>query len=375
MSSLYLHIPYCKTRCGYCDFHSSTCTSQLDEYVNALCQELTQRQHFLPNNQLQTIYFGGGTPSLLSQQQLKQIFKSIQKHYSIDINAEITLEANPDDLSREKLLQFYEIGINRLSIGIQSFDNDDLERIGRRHTALQAIKAIHTAQNIGFSNISADLIFGLPFQTLDKWKKNLNQLFGLNIQHISCYNLTYEEGTAFYKNLQQGNYSEIGEDLQLEMYRQLIEQAKQKDFIHYEISNFGKESYFSQHNSNYWRNIPYLGVGAGAHSFDGKSRRWNISNNQKYINGIVQNTPNYENESINKTTAYNEFIMTGLRTIWGCNLDILKQRFGETALQFCLDSASPYINKEQLIIQENTLSISPNAIFISDQIMSDLMQA
>lgn len=345
----------------------------MDQYIDAVCKELEQRIDFLPDNKLSTIYWGGGTPSLLSYKHLNKITQSIRRHYQICKNAEITLEANPDDLTQEKLEQLTTLGINRLSIGIQSFNNDDLKIIGRRHTGLQAIDAIKKAQKAGIKNISADLIFGLPFQTLEKWQSNLNQIFSLNIQHLSCYNLTYESGTAFDKKRQKGDIKELDEDLLLEMYQLLIDKSKQKDFVHYEISNFAKKNYFSCHNSNYWKDIPYLGIGASAHSYNGKIRQWNIANTPQYIKGIQNDSPQFEIETIDAPKAYNEFIMTGLRTMWGCNLALLEKKFDKQTLNLCLKAASTYVENNQLIIKNNILTIAPNAIFISDQIMSDLM--
>lgn len=374
MNSLYIHIPYCLSRCGYCDFHSSMCVDDKDDYVEALIQELEQRKDYLPSNAIGTIYFGGGTPSLLSLAQLTHIFTHIKKLFSIEENAEITLESNPDDLSESYLKGLLEIGFNRLSVGIQSFDNDDLKLINRRHKAEDAIEAIKTAQNLGFDNISADLIFALPHQTLAKWQKNLTQLFALDVQHISCYNLSYEEGTAFYQKLMQGEFEELGDDESLMMYKELISEAKGHGFEHYETSNFAKEGLYSKHNSNYWTGASYLGIGAGAHSYNGKTRQWNASDNQEYIKSTQKGKSASEKESIDTDTAYNEYIMTGLRTMWGCDLLELKNKFGKEKLGFCLEAARPYLKSGQVVIKNDTMTISDEAIFISDQIMADLMQ-
>lgn len=345
-----------------------------DIYVEALSTEIEKRKDFLPNNILETIYFGGGTPSLLSIEQFKTIFSVIRQHFQIADNAEITLESNPDDLNNNYLKDLLSIGFNRLSIGIQSFDDKDLKIIGRRHTGKNAIDVVRMAQNAGFNNISGDLIFGLPFQTMEKWEENLKQLFALNIQHISCYNLSYEEGTAFHKMLLKGELEEIDDELSLEMYKMLIDKSTKEGFLHYETSNFAKNNLFSRHNSNYWSGNAYLGIGAGAHSYNGKdTRSWNISDNTQYIAGIKDSISIAEKEAIDNTTAYNEFIMTGLRTIWGCNLNTLKQHFGQNKLEYCLQTAHSYIEKKQIILIDNTITIAPNAIFISDQIMSDMM--
>lgn len=342
--------------------------------MNALCLELEQQRGFLPSRDIETVYFGGGTPSLLSKEQLEKIFDTIHRCYSISKEAEITLESNPDDLTESYLQDLLQVGFNRLSVGIQSFDDDDLKLINRRHLGQEAINAIKTAQKVGFKNISADLIFGLPFQTLEKWHKNMQHLFELEVQHISCYNLSYESGTRFYDLLQKGKLEELDEELSLAMYKSLIDESEKHGFTHYETSNFAQANLYSKHNSNYWSGNAYLGVGAGAHSYNGSNmRRWNISNNEEYIKGINTNAPLFEEELIDIDTAYNEFIMTGLRTIWGCNLMKLETLFGKEKVDFCLKMANPYIKEKQLIIDKNTLTISPEAVFISDKIMSDLM--
>lgn len=298
---------------------------------------------------------------------------TINHYFVINKDAEITLEANPDDLSEAFLLSLRQLGFNRLSIGTQSFNDDDLKRINRRHSAQQAIDAIARAQQAGFNNISADLIFALPFQTIEAWQSNLTQLFKLDVQHISCYNLIYEEGTAFYDKLQSGEYKEIGDKESLQMYKMLIEQAKENGFMQYETSNFAKQGLHSKHNSNYWTGAAYLGVGAGAHSYDGKARQWNISSNKAYMEGINTAMPNREVEDIDEQIAYNEFIMTGLRTMWGCDLNVLKTKFGDKMLDYCMNSAQTHLKANDLQLQDNILTITPQAIFISDAIMSDLM--
>jgi oxygen-independent coproporphyrinogen-3 oxidase len=373
LNSLYLHIPYCKTRCGYCDFHSSICDDDQESYVEALCQEMELRKDYLPDTSLGTIYFGGGTPSLLSIAQFKRIFKSINQYFHVEKEAEITLEANPDDLSEAFLKNLIDLGFNRISIGIQSFDDDDLKLINRRHTGQEAINVVKAAQQAGFKNISADLIFGLPHQTLQKWEHNLQQLFDLNIQHISCYNLSYEEGTTFHQKLMAGELQEMDDEESLAMYQMLIEQSKANGFVHYETSNFAKEGLYSKHNSHYWTGEPYLGLGAGAHSFNGTSRSWNISDNSEYIACIQNGTPPSEEEKINLRISYNEFIMTGLRTMWGCQLPLLEERFGKKMFDFCMNAAKEYLKDGNLEIKDDTLTISPKSIFISDKIMADLM--
>lgn len=373
MSSLYIHIPYCQTRCGYCDFHSSTSLEDKEFYVQALCEELRQRQTFLPKTPLETLYFGGGTPSLLTATQMEHLFSAVRHYFQFSEMVEITLEANPDDLSEKTLKHLRRLGVNRLSIGVQSFDDEDLRRMGRRHSASEALRAVFNAQSVGFENISCDLMFGLPKQTLGNWAKNINQLLKLNVQHISCYNLSYEKGTAFYQKKQHGELQELDDELCAEMYKMLIEKAKQYNFQHYETSNFAKKGCFSRHNSNYWRRKIYLGLGAGAHSFDGKKRRWNVADNRKYTKGIMTGSPHFEEETLSRNEAYNEFIMTGLRTMWGCDLTDLQHEFGEGKRQFCMEAARPFLAVDQLLITNDIMHLSPDAVFVSDAIMAALM--
>ncbi len=343
------------------------------QYVEALCEEMAQRQSFFPSPTLASIYFGGGTPSLLSKEQLEVLFNTIHRYFKVNKEAEITIEANPDDLSESYLKSLIQLGFNRLSIGIQSFNDDDLKTIGRRHTAADAITAVKRAHQCGFHNISIDLIFGLPQQTPEKWKKNLELAFTLPIQHISSYNLIYEKGTPFYKKLQNGEFKELDDETNLLMYKMLINACKSHHFQHYETSNFALPNFHSQHNSHYWKGQPYLGLGAGAHSYNGNTRRWNVSNNARYIRGIKDNKAVFESEEITPTLAYNEYIMTGLRTMWGCDLEQLEIRFGSKMFNFCINAAQPFLTAQQLEIKDHILRITEDAIFISDNIMSELM--
>ena len=335
--------------------------------------ELEQRKDYLNSKSLSTIYFGGGTPSLLSKVQFEQIFETIDRFFEVSKAVEITLEANPNDLTNQYLSDLKGLGFNRLSIGIQSFDDADLKIINRRHTSHEAIEAVKTAQAAGFENISIDLIFALPLQTLSAWKCNLEQAFALQVQHISSYNLMFERGTDFYRQREKGLIKETNEELSLAMYQALIEQSRSHGFVHYETSNFALEGFYSKHNSNYWLGTSYLGLGAGAHSYNGNSRRWNVSNNKQYIEGIRSQRPVFEIEMLNKQAAYNDFVMIGLRTIWGCDLLLMKERFGKAMVDYCLSNAKPYLANHQLELKKNKLTIVPSALFISDQIMSDLM--
>jgi oxygen-independent coproporphyrinogen-3 oxidase len=382
MAGIYLHIPFCKTRCTYCDFYSTTDESQMDAFVKKLCAEaryfgsstpLTDHSAWLlseveAQQPVETIYFGGGTPSQLKQAHFEQIFDTLFREFSVDENAEITLEANPDDLSPEYIKMLASFPFNRLSIGIQSFDDKELKFLSRRHSAQQAIEAVKNAQQAGFNNISIDLMYGLPNQTLDIWQKNLQQAIDLNIQHVSAYHLIYEEETKMYSLLQAGKINPVNEQVSTEMFSMLINQLTDSGFTHYEISNFGKPDCFSRHNSSYWLGEKYIGLGAAAHSFDGDNRWWNVSSLTQYIE---ENECTIEKLSL--TEKYNEFILTGLRTMWGIDLQKLKNTFGEKFYTFCLKNAQKYIDTQLLEIEKDTLRVSREGIFVSDGMMSDLM--
>ena len=286
MAGIYIHVPFCKTRCAYCDFYSTTLQELKPRYVEAVCQELAMRHKYLQDEDIRTIYFGGGTPSQLVWEDFKKLFASIDNVYGMKDCVEITLEANPDDLTEEYVKMLATLPFNRISMGIQSFHEPTLELIGRRHTATQAIEAVHRCQNYGFQNISIDLIYGLPAETPEQWKQDLQTAFSLDVQHISAYHLTYEQGTRLWQMLQRKEITEVDEDTSVELFRILCEQMQQAGFEHYEISNFARPGYRSHHNSAYWHEVPYLGCGPGAHSFDGKSREGNVASLANYILAI-----------------------------------------------------------------------------------------
>ena len=343
--------------------------SQKDNYISALCKELSDRKEFLKNDIIETVYLGGGTPSQLSGNDFEKIFDQLNKHYNLANIKEVTIEINPDDINEEYIIMLKRFPFNRISLGIQSFDDNDLKFLNRRHDSGQAIKAIKLLQKNGYDNISIDLMYGLPNQTIEKWQNNLDTATSLDIQHISSYHLIYEEGTAMYRLLENGNINPVKEEISLEMFKMLISHLKNHGFIHYEISNFAKEGFHSLHNSSYLTGEKYLGLGASAHSFDLSKRSWNPSDLSIYISGNYE--PEYEELSLNE--KYNDYILTSLRTIWGLNLDILKERFGNICLDYCLENSKKYIDNGLLIIDQNIMKISPDGIFISDGIMSDLM--
>lgn len=372
-AGIYLHIPFCKTRCTYCDFYTLTNESQIDNFVKAICSEAALRSVEGREN-IKTIYFGGGTPSRLNNSQFEKIFESLFKNYSIDANAEITVEANPDDLSEEYIKRLSELPVNRLSIGIQSFNDDELIFLSRRHSSQQAIDSVKLAQKYGFNNISVDLIYGLPNQTIAIWEDNLKQVTDLGIQHLSAYHLIYEEKTRMYNLLKAGKIKPVDEELSTEMFSMLIDWMTSHGFIQYEISAFGKEGFFSQHNTSYWKNRKYIGLGPAAHSYDGFDRSWNIASLIKYMEGVESGILEHQTEYLTLNEKYNEFILTGLRTMWGVDLREMKTIFGEELYNYCIENSQRYINIGKLTIQEDILKLTREGIFISDGIMSDLMK-
>jgi oxygen-independent coproporphyrinogen-3 oxidase len=374
MAGIYIHVPFCKTRCAYCDFYSTTLEELKPRYIEALCQEMTMRHNYLHNETINTLYFGGGTPSQLSETDFRKIFACIEKVYGLEACQEITLEANPDDLTEDYVEMLTTLPFNRISMGIQTFNEPTLKLIGRRHTAAQAIEAVHRCQQKGFTNISIDLIYGLPSETPERWRQDLQTAFSLDVQHISCYHLTYEEGTRLWQMLQKHEIAEVDEDTSVELFRILCDEMRKAGYEHYEISNFAQPGYRSRHNSAYWHEVPYLGCGPGAHSFNGESREWNVSSLQKYIEDLEQNRRDFEQETLDIDTKYNEFIMTRLRTCEGFSLNDLQHRFGKVYHDYCLLLAKPYLNRGLLVQKEDTLRLSREGIFISDEIISDMMK-
>lgn len=372
MAGIYIHIPFCKKACHYCDFHFSTSLKNKEALVDALCSEIGMRHDYLENKKLSTIYFGGGTPSLLTSSELDEIISTIREYFEVIPNAEITLEANPDDLTPEKIKELKASGINRLSIGIQSFFDDDLQRMNRSHSAQQAIDAVKNAISYGINNISIDLIYGLPNLTKEKWMYNLQQAFQLNVTHLSAYCLTIEEGTAFNHFLHKGKITLPTEPETIEQFELLMSEAAKHDFIHYEISNFCKEGNQSRHNSSYWTNEHYLGIGPSAHSYNGISRQFNVANNIKYIKGISSGILDMEIEMLTPANKFNEYVMTRLRTIWGINPAFISEQFGKATLTTFLSGAEPYLVSGSLQWQQDNLILTQKGKLLADKIASDL---
>ena len=372
MSSIYVHIPFCKTRCIYCDFFSTTLLGLREQYVDVVCKEIEQTDKYLDGDQIHSIYFGGGTPSQLTPTQIGRILDTIQTHHPIDPNCETTIELNPDDVTDDYVSKLRLLPINRISLGIQSFHDSILQFIHRRHSSQQAIDTVRLLQDNGFNNISVDLMFGFPDETLENWKEDIEQALRLNIQHISAYSLMYEEGTELYRMLMSQQIQEIDEELSRNMYQILMERLSDAGFDHYEISNFAKPNYYSRHNSSYWNNTKYLGIGAGAHSYNRISRQSNISDLKAYIDGINLGKPKREIESLTVEQRYNETVMTRLRTCKGLNTDEIKELFGKEYYHHLMTAATPYYNLGLLKNYDGNLSLTQKGIYISNDIISSL---
>ncbi len=372
MAGIYIHIPFCKQACYYCDFHFSTSLNNKDKFLNSLKKEIELQKNYLGTKKISTVYFGGGTPSLLNEKELMEIIETLTNYFDIDKNAEITLEANPDDLTKEKIEQLKATPINRFSIGIQSFFDDDLKLMNRAHNSVEAMNAVKFAQEKGFENITIDLIYGIPTLTNEKWKHNLQTAFDLNVKHISAYCLTVEPKTALAKFVQTGKIKNVDEQQSAEQFEILLSEMKHNNFIQYEISNFCKENFYSKHNSNYWLKEHYLGLGPSAHSYNGQSRQWNISNNALYIQSLEKNELNFEKENLVHTQNYNEYILTSLRTMWGTDLDYIEQKFGNTVSLYFLKHVEKYILSKRVFREKNKLFLTDTGKLIADKIASDL---
>lgn len=373
MAGIYLHIPFCKRRCIYCDFFSTTQSERKTEYIHALCHELETRKDYLGGEGIETIYLGGGTPSQLDKEDFEKIFSSIYSNYHITGQPEITLEANPDDLTSEYIAMLRPLPFNRLSMGIQTFNEPTLKLLQRRHTAGQAIRAFQECRAAGFRNISIDLMYGLPGETLSSWEQDLEQALALHPEHISAYHLIYEEGTALWKLREQHSVEEADEDLSVSLFSKLIDRLASAGYDHYEISNFCLPGLHSRHNSSYWTGKKYLGCGPSAHSYNGISRQWNVASLDKYIKDISAGAPDIEIEELDLYTRYNDFVITSIRTQWGMPLSGLRSKFGDKLYAYCLRMAAPHLEQGTLAIVEDTLKLTRKGIFISDGIMSDML--
>ena len=385
MGGIYIHIPFCKQACIYCDFHFSTTMKNKPSFLKALRNEIIRRKDFFLNpsenkhEKINTIYLGGGTPSLLAHSELMDIFEWLYKHFEIDPDAEITLEANPDDLTKQKANELKHSPVNRLSIGIQSFYDEDLLLMNRAHNAKEALKAVGYAQDNGLTNISIDLIYGSPSLTHVRWESNLRTAFQLNVKHISAYCLTVEPKTALTKLIATGKVKPVDEQHSSEQFELMLKEMKENDFQQYEISNFCRDEFYSKHNSNYWLKEKYLGLGPSAHSYDGHSRQWNKANNALYIQSL-ENISNkevgrlVEKEQLTINQRYNEYVLTSLRTMWGTDLTYIREQFGESFHAHFLRESTPYNNLKQLVQDKNKILLTDQGKLFADKIASDLFK-
>jgi oxygen-independent coproporphyrinogen-3 oxidase len=373
MAGIYIHIPFCKKACHYCNFHFSTNHDALPKMVDAISREAYLRKAYL-QEPVKTIYLGGGTPSLLNGSALQQIMDSLYKHYTIDPAAEITLEANPDDIAVERLSMWKKLGINRLSIGIQSFFDEDLIWMNRAHTATEAINGIKQAQDTGFDNLTIDLIYGSPGLSQERWTQNLQTAINLKVPHLSCYALTVEPKTALEKLIQKGSKEDVDPAAQAEHFNILLHMSAAAGYEQYEISNFALPGFRSKHNSSYWQGIPYIGLGPSAHSFNQVSRQWNIANNALYLSQLRQDILPFEEEILTNTQQLNEYLMTSLRTMEGCSLDTILTRWGYEAMMDISHTAQKFIDEGLMILQDQTLILTAQGKFLADGIAADLFR-
>ena len=377
MTGLYIHIPFCKSRCIYCAFYSTTAEQMKQAYVDAVCREMELRKAVYEKEgkdvgkTLATVYLGGGTPSQLSPTQLQQLFDTIARHYDVSDDAEITIECNPDDVTEAFAELLRSLPVNRVSMGAQTFDDDRLQFIHRRHTSEQVTTAIQRLRKKGIHNISIDLMYGFPEETLEEWEYDIQQALALNVEHISAYALTYEEGTPLYRLLEEGKVKEIDEERSLAMYDRLIDRLQEAGYEHYEISNFARKGWRSRHNSSYWQLVPYIGIGAAAHSYDGRRRQWNIADINSYINHIQQGIVPAEGELLDKDSRYNDHVMLALRTCEGLDLSTLDS----DERSYCEETAKKFVLDGLLVKTDNHLRLSRKGLFVSDMIMSELMKA
>jgi oxygen-independent coproporphyrinogen-3 oxidase len=373
MAGIYIHIPFCEKLCFYCDFYRIRTPEKKSPFINALLKESELRKDYLAHDIISTIYLGGGTPSVLSLDELQAILEHIYKTYKVADDCEITIELNPDDIDAEYLKGIKKLNINRISLGIQSWRDKDLVMLNRRHNSAQAEDALKNVFDCGFDNVSIDLIYGIPGMSLSDWTENLDKSLTYNIKHISAYHLTIEPGTVFGRMKKEGRIKEIDEEESTGQFNILIEKTRSAGFIHYEISNFGKEGYFSRHNTNYWKQISYLGLGPSAHSFNNYSRQWNVSNLKEYIDDVNNDKPFFEKEELGIKTRFNEYIMTSLRTMWGIDLDFVEKTFEKEGYDYIVNLAGKFKEYGLMKQDKKNLILTDQGKMISDNIISEFM--
>lgn len=372
MAGIYIHIPFCKSRCIYCGFYSTTLLDLRKKYINAVCREMELRKNYI-REPFSTIYLGGGTPSLLDEAELTKLFLYINNVYDVDRNAEITMECNPDDITPKFTNMLNRLPINRVSMGAQTFADSRLRLLHRRHNSDEVKHAVKLLREAGIKNISIDLMFGFPDESLSQWKEDISAALALNVEHISAYSLMYEENTPLWKMLDTGKVKEIDEELSLTMFKELVCQLTDAGYEHYEISNFARPGYRSRHNSSYWHQVPYIGLGAAAHSFDLNSRQWNVADLKLYIEEINNGIIPMEREELDNDTTFNDIITTALRTSDGIDLNAMETRLGKRYRNTLISAAGKHLEQGLLEIRHDRLRLTAEGIFISDMVMSDLM--
>jgi oxygen-independent coproporphyrinogen III oxidase len=373
LAGIYIHIPFCRQACTYCNFHFSVSTKNKAALIQAINKEIILSNGFIKDTTIETIYFGGGTPSLLTEKELHSIFETIQNKFTVANNVEITLEANPDDINTKILEQWKTVGINRLSVGLQSFNEAELKWMNRAHNAAQSVQCLDDIEAAGFTNYSVDLIYGSPLQTNEDLKNNFTIIAQRNIPHISCYALTIETGTVLNKLIKENKSPNVDTDKQAEQFQLLLEMMETSGYEQYEISNFSKPGFRSKHNSSYWKNKPYFGFGPSAHSFNGiDKRRWNVSNNSLYIQSVEKNIIPYEEEILTDEDRVNEYVMTSLRTVEGINLEIVEQKFGIKNKERILFRAGKYVEQGKIKETSSKLQLTKEGKFFADGIAGDL---
>ena len=367
MAGLYLHIPFCKSKCAYCNFFSVVSEKQRVDFLEALKKEALMRKDYLGGEEVRTVYFGGGTPSTLRASEISEILEVLNKNYKTAAAPEITLEANPDTVSKESLLEYKSIGINRLSIGIQSFFDDDLQYLSRRHDSKHALQVLEWAKEVGFQEVTLDLIYGIPTLTDEKWRKNLEIFFSTGFNHLSAYALTVEEKTALGQRINKGVAAPVSEDAIIRQYEILCELTDNQGFEHYEISNFARPGHYSKHNTIYWKGEKYLGLGPSAHSFDGVSRQWNVASIKDYCDNY-----SFEREQLTLDDRYNEYVMTSLRTCWGCDLEYIRQNFGEKYAKKFENGIKNHILSGKMFQKDQNFILNDNGMLFADGIAAEL---
>jgi oxygen-independent coproporphyrinogen-3 oxidase len=373
MTGIYVHIPFCKTLCNYCDFYHIISPGDHSEFIKTLLIEIKTRQDYVGNDPVSTIYIGGGTPSVLSVKELETILNCLKTRFSVEHDSELTIELNPDDVTHNYLKKLKKTGFNRISLGIQSWRDEDLKMLNRRHTEVQAEKALKETLDAGFENVSIDLIYGIPGMGLKEWEKNIIKALKYDIKHLSAYHLTIETGTVFDKMKEKGLIAEINEEESTAEFDMLVKKTESAGFIQYEISNFSKPGYFSVHNSNYWKQVPYMGLGPSAHSFNGYSRQWNVSDIIKYIKQVNNNEQFFEKEELSAKTRFNEYIMTTLRTMWGIDLDYVERTFEKEGYDYVINLSGKFIDYGLMRRNNTNLVLTNQGKMISDNIISEFM--